>query len=123
MNTYTCPAEGCDYEGAKKSVGAHYSGKQDDDHEGGYLRAQELLEDADPSGEVTVDESPKPDDSTHDPAGDDPVMGSGPSFEEEDTDVEELPCGHETFDPSEAPEPPFRVSCGECGEGWTVTEL
>lgn len=36
---------------------------------------------------------------------------------------DELPCGHESIDPAEAPDPPFTVTCDTCGESWTVTEL
>lgn len=33
----------------------------------------------------------------------------------------ELPCGHESINPSKAPAPPFNVTCETCGEtfGWT----
>ena len=39
----TCPADGCDYEGVRSSVLAHYSGKRDPAHEGGYNRARTLI--------------------------------------------------------------------------------
>lgn len=43
-NTVTCPANGCDYEGLHGSVCAHYSGKKDDSHNGGYEKAKGLIE-------------------------------------------------------------------------------
>ena len=49
---YTCPAEGCDYEGVKNSVASHYSGKTDEDHRGGYERAQTMIEDQGPDDQV-----------------------------------------------------------------------
>ena len=39
----TCPADGCDYEGVRSSVLAHYSGKRDPAHDGGYNRARTLI--------------------------------------------------------------------------------
>jgi len=48
---YECPADGCDYDGLKRSVASHYSGKKDDTHSGGYEHAKTLLDDADPVGE------------------------------------------------------------------------
>lgn len=38
-----CPAEGCEYSGPRQSVVAHYSGKRDAEHEGGYSKAEELV--------------------------------------------------------------------------------
>jgi len=42
--TYECPADGCEYTGLKDSVLGHYSGKQDDSHNGGYAYARQQLE-------------------------------------------------------------------------------
>lgn len=39
-----CPVDGCEYEGVPNSVAAHYSGKGDDAHQGGYEKAKSLLE-------------------------------------------------------------------------------
>jgi len=45
---YACPVDGCDYTGLKRSVTSHYSGKRDDQHQGGYEKARGLLDDAQP---------------------------------------------------------------------------
>jgi len=37
--------------------------------------------------------------------------------------TEQLPCGHESFDPENAPKPPFHAYCDTCGEAWVVEEL
>jgi len=58
----TCPADGCDYEGLPSSVLAHYSGKRDPPHEGGYNRARTLL-DADGSNK---EPEPEPEPATAD---------------------------------------------------------
>lgn len=34
----------------------------------------------------------------------------------------EFPCGHDSYDPTEAPDEPFAVTCDECGERYKVTE-
>lgn len=39
----TCPADGCEYEGLHGSVCAHYSGKKDENHSGGYEKAKGLI--------------------------------------------------------------------------------
>jgi len=62
---YQCPTDGCDFEGPKQSVKAHYSGKPDDAHPGGYHDAKTLLEDADPIG--TVGDGTEPDEDDHQP--------------------------------------------------------
>lgn len=48
---YTCPADGCSFTGPKSSVLGHYSGKQDDAHDGGYPYAKQQLEAADGGSE------------------------------------------------------------------------
>lgn len=68
-----CPAEGCDYSGLPSSVLAHYSGKQDDVHAGGYLKAQQRIAGAEPAGgsdaepEAGPEAGSKPDEN--------PIMG------------------------------------------------
>jgi hypothetical protein len=39
---------------------------------------------------------------------------------ESDSEKVDLPCGHESYDPAQAPEPPFSVTCDTCGQSWTV---
>jgi len=125
----TCPANGCEYSGAKSSVLGHYSGMRDDAHAGGYRRAKEIVEENSGDGEFIEDE---PDggggqgaEEGGSPGEEDPIMGDGSTSQQTDgsTHREDLPCGHESFNPSEAPEPPFDVECNTCGESWTVTEL
>ena len=69
-----CPASGCEYTGVRTSVLAHYSGKQDDVHKGGYLKAQERMENADVIGTVDSDDG----DEIEDSDGKNPIMGDGP---------------------------------------------
>jgi hypothetical protein len=108
-----CPADGCDYEGLRDSVLGHYSGKPDDAHRGGYARARSLL--ADESTDSTDTDNETPDSESN------PVMGSAdPNPSPSGDDREELPCGHESYDPTEAPDPPYRVGCDECGDTWEV---
>jgi hypothetical protein len=115
--TVTCPADGCDYEGFRSSVLGHYSGRQDDAHAGGYQKAKTLLDGGDTATETT-----ETDDSADTSSS--PVMGDADPQEtaQSDTNGVELPCGHEAYDPAEAPEPPFAVSCSECGKAWEVKE-
>lgn len=42
--TVVCPADGCEYEGLRNSVAAHFSGTKDTAHKGGYERAKTLME-------------------------------------------------------------------------------
>lgn len=120
QETVTCPAEGCDYDGFKSSVLGHYSGRQDDAHAGGYQKAKTLLDSGDTTQETT--ETAETDDSTD--TSDSPVMGDADpdATTEPDTEGVELPCGHESYNASEAPDPPFAVSCSECGNAWKVQE-
>jgi len=134
----TCPADGCEYSGAKSSVLGHYSGMQDANHQGGYRKAKEIveknsgdgefIEDDEPDGSNDKDELPTGGPSTkHAPdpdnsGGKDPVMGSGETGNVESSDDVELPCGHESFNEDEAPDPPFGIECSTCGESWTVRE-
>lgn len=56
--------------------------------------------------------------------------GSNPAFDGPSPDTStsaasgsvELPCGDESYDPADAPNPPFKVSCGACGKSWRVTD-
>lgn len=111
-----CPADGCDYTGVVQSVAAHYSGKRDDAHSGGYHDAKALLEGRydptqedmpgqfDPSGSQTDDPEPEPE----------PDGGSG------ELDFPENP---DASDPEPEPEP-SRSRCPECGSGnYASTDL
>jgi hypothetical protein len=118
--TVTCPADGCDYDGFRSSVLGHYSGRQDDAHAGGYQKAKTMLDGEDTATETaeTTEDTPQSDTSSS------PVMGNADpdATTEPDTEHVELPCGHESYDPGEAPDPPFAVSCSECGKAWEVQE-
>jgi hypothetical protein len=79
------------------------------------------------------------DDVTDDGTSDDTLQNDmqpdadGPIFEEPEVgssardpggagmDIVRLPCGHESFAKSAAPEPPFDVTCSECGKTVTIT--
>lgn len=77
---YTCPVDGCDYSGVRRSVASHYSGKRDDKHSGGYEKANALLSDAEPTGTVT--DTDKPDtggsDTAESQAGGENPLSEGP---------------------------------------------
>jgi hypothetical protein len=40
--------------------------------------------------------------------------------DDQQNDTVSLPCGHEEYDESEAPDPPHWVSCGQCDRRWKV---
>lgn len=115
----TCPAEGCDYDGLPNSVCAHYSGKSDDAHEGGYERAQTLLDG--PDDEQQSDElSSTEQQSEATPDSGNPTMGNADP-DESSTDEIELPCEHESFDPDDVTEDhlvngKLPVECDTCNE-------
>lgn len=90
----TCPADDCDYSGVVKSVCAHYSGKQDDAHTGGYHDAKAKLDDViDRDGGSQND--PEPDGGSND-----------------ELDFPENPDNDTDPDPE-----PSRSRCPECGSG------
>jgi len=124
----TCPADGCEYSGAKSSVLGHYSGTRDDAHAGGYRKAKEIVENNSGDGEFIEEESSEnPSENEYDtdettPVGKDPVMGDGNTGNVGSSDDIKLPCGHESYSPDDAPQPPFGIECSTCGESWTVRE-
>lgn len=133
-----CPVDGCDYTGSKEAVKGHWGGKQDGDHTGAWHEAFEAAQEgsaeggADPTGEAQELESESSGSSEDGSAASsgDPTMGDvDPDRDGSDvesgsgSDVQELPCGHESFDESAAPEPPFVVSCDTCNQSWEVTSL
>jgi hypothetical protein len=69
----TCPAEGCEYTGLPSSVLAHYSGKQDDQHVGGYFKAQQKIAGAEPAGGADAEPEAGPEAGSK-PA-ENPIMG------------------------------------------------
>ena len=76
----SCPVEGCDYSGPRKSVLGHYSGKSDGLHPGGYQKAKDLLSS---KPETTAEPEPEPQQPNTEPqskpqseATDNPTFGS-----------------------------------------------
>jgi hypothetical protein len=121
----SCPADGCDYSGLRESVLGHYSGKQDSAHQGGYQKAKTMLEGDTDATETTESTDTDTDDTPDDTnTRDSPVMGDANPEQaaQSSSDGVELPCGHESYDPGEAPSAPFAVSCSECGKAWEVQE-
>jgi len=109
-NIVQCPAKGCDFEGPNAKQ--HWGGKRDDAHSGSFYEALNS------TNQNTTNEPNEPDG----PVGKDPVMGGGDTSNVGTSDDVELPCSHESFNPDEAPEPPYEVSCSTCGESWTVSK-
>jgi len=112
-----CPAEDCEYESPnEKSVKGHWGGSQDERHTGAYHKALEQQAQAQAGSGDSGADSPGPL----------PDVDSGASepsnSDESDGDMVDLPCGHESFDESQAPDVPFTVSCDTCGNSWTVTD-
>lgn len=116
--TLTCPADGCDYSGVQSSVLGHYSGKQDESHSGGYQHAKTLLN-GDSGSTESTDTS-----SRESNTGGNPVFGSADpdGGDDDSTDDVMLPCGCEGYDPTEAPDKPFQVTCSSCSSTFRVTE-
>jgi hypothetical protein len=105
--TYTCPADDCDYTGLWRSVLAHYSGRQDSEHEGGYNRARQFLEEqgADPDTDTGSNTGPDTEDRTENPtfgSGDPGLSGSHTDTSTADEPADDDPtcptCGGELFD-------------------------
>lgn len=103
--TYTCPADGCEYSGLKDSVLGHYSGKQDDAHSGGYADAKRALNKADGGASADGQEST---DSTSTQGG-----ATTPSFPSADG-------GDSQSSDSGAPECP---GCGSNDEVYTADSV
>ncbi len=99
VNMVECPAEGCSYDGLPTSVKAHYSGKQDSDHSGGYRKAESLLEGSDSPETTTETET----DSTD--GGETETEPNSPTFPEADDNSSE---------PTET-ETAGRETCPKCG--------
>jgi hypothetical protein len=112
-----CPADGCDFQGAEEQITGHWGGKQEGVHEGPFPG----LEGDDGTSEAS-DPDPDPEPEPGSAGADNPTMPSGSPATAATTDAVELPCGHDSYDPRDAPEPPFNVRCATCGERYGVTE-
>lgn len=137
MSLVKCPAPGCDYSGSKQAVKGHWGGKQDEDHAGKWHEAHEAYQEA--REQTADDEQEDPSDGPEEAQAEpqaragastgDAGNGSNPAFDGPSPDTSnsgssdnvDLPCGHESYDPSETPDPPFKVTCEECGTSWRVT--
>jgi hypothetical protein len=106
----TCPICSTKFE-TWGSVKGHITRSQGE-HEG--LSGPEVVE------EMQTESGDKPE--TSDGNGSNPTMET-PSPADGSNGTEELPCGHESFDPDNAPKPPFHAYCDTCGEAWVVEEL
>jgi len=122
---FGCPVdEDCGYSAdSRGSVRAHITASGGA-HEG--LSGPDFSDDEIPVvGEQDSQQSPEQstaEQSSDDSTAGNPVMGDADPGSSQNEQVD-LPCGHESFSRSDAPEPPFGVSCSECGESWAVSDL
>jgi len=98
-----CPADGCDYSGVVKSVAAHYSGKQDPEHSGGYHDAKAQLDEVIDRSGGSQETDPEPDGGSNEL---------------------EFPENPDATDDPEPETKPSRSRCPDCGSGnYASTEL
>jgi len=125
----TCPAEGCDESGLPESVAGHAQGKRDDAHSGltytGVLAEVGTEQPAESTDEPDTDEQSEADsEAEHGQTG--LSFPENPDADddrgEQASDMVDLPCGHESYNEAEAPDPPFGVSCESCGKSWVVRD-
>jgi len=113
----TCPADGCEYSGPAKSVAGHAQAKRDPPHKG--ISYRDVMDEH--AGNGASSPSTPNGSSSPSGSGSNPTVGDGDSGGGADG-REELPCGHESFDPAEAPATPFTISCETCGKTWRVED-
>jgi ribosomal protein S27E len=77
----------------------------------------DVSDDVTPDDTLQNDMEPEPDGPIFEEPdlNDSPAGGGGSGME-----VVRLPCGHESFAKSAAPEPPFSVTCSTCGKTVTI---
>lgn len=130
-----CPADECDERGPRKSIMAHYSGKQDDAHDGGYQRAKQLLEQSQQSGQPSQ-EKPDPNVSegkSNNTEDDGNPLTAGPSPRRQESSDDPGPCPDcdgELIDFTGTDEyqaengymydVPADYYCSVCGQGWNA---
>jgi len=134
----SCPVDGCDYKGSIKQVKGHWGGSQDDAHSGAFHKAfngegkqynngmghkavgpNDTAVNADNTSSTTSSTT-----AQQSGAGANPTMPDGdgsPEPNQSNTEKVDLPCGHDSYDPSEAPEKPFRITCTDCKQTWRVS--
>lgn len=122
--TYKCPVcewtPDSDVDDPENSVIAHMSSSIGEHRGIGYQKARTMLN-VNENGTDTAENDDTPTESEN------PVMGNAEPAADTEPDTStnsgvELPCGHESYDPSEAPDPPFKTSCDQCGGSWRVSE-
>jgi len=116
--TVNCPADGCPYAGPRGSVVAHYSGKPDDDHPGGYSEAQSRVPgEGDDSGGSAGDDAGGPGGKLSFPVADGSDPDGCPDCGEDDWyDADDvLDAGDYTGEQAELLRQSDRV-CPNCGE-------
>jgi hypothetical protein len=79
-----------------------------------------------PARETDPEADEVTDDVTDTDPSDNPVFGNVDPDADPDAglaadDSVELPCGCESYEPTEAPAPPFAVTCSTCGTSYRVT--
>lgn len=129
----TCPVCTSSQHDTWGGVAVHIWKKQDDEHDMAESKDDALIwlsendhitRDTGPSMAADDEDDPEP---TQQPeSSDNPVMGSAdpdadPNPDSADAGGVELPCGHESYDPDDAPERPFAVACSQCGQKYKVT--
>jgi hypothetical protein len=127
-NKITCPAEGCDYDGPAESVAGHAQAKRDSAHKG--ISYRNVMDEHAGNGGSSRSNSSASSPSSTSTSGDNPTVGDGDSGGG-GNDGQELPCGHDTFAWADVPDSAIRrndgmkmthVTCGECGQSWTVSD-
>lgn len=127
----TCPVCTSSQHDTWGGVAVHIWKKQDDKHDMADSKDSALIWLSE-NDHITSDTGPSmsdPDDAETSDGADssgNPVMGSAdpdadPDGESADAGGVELPCGHESYDPDDAPEKPFAVACGQCSAKFRVT--
>jgi len=78
---------------------------------------EDVTDDVTPDDTLQTDMEPDPDG----PIFEEPEVGSSARDPQgKGMDIVRLPCGHESFAKSAAPEPPFDVTCSKCGKSVTI---
>lgn len=117
-----CPVEGCDFSGSISQVQGHFGKTKDAGHGGSFPGAEDAGPEPtqlNPNQHMTDTDTS----TTTTTTTTNPTMPTGdPTDTGTDTagKGETLPCGHESINPNDAPEPPFNVTCETCGESYGV---
>jgi hypothetical protein len=76
------------------------------------------------NGHISGSTSP---DTSENNTSENPVFGdidpdADPDPKPDTSDQVELPCSCDSYDPSDAPDPPYKITCPDCGQSWRVRE-